>query len=240
VSQSFLEDCISDLGRDKGSYQDFQETFCKRCRNIQCTHAQWSKDKFGDRVIKQPDRMFHPHQADPKAPKYAHLADFASMMQEAIKLEIADRKGDWSVPEVPILDGRQETSKLVVTNSVDEAIQKLAQAKGQEIKLPDPMVEVTKEFISETNEQMKQYEEKTEPESSDRNTTPASPSSTPPVIQTPQVPFARNTEVPKEGIMIGGGSAPVKVPALDPWAPPPPKGKVVPVGGKVVLGGKDE
>ena len=143
MSQDLLEGCISDIGKDKGSYQDFQETFCKRCRNSDCIHAKWVEDKFSARVQTQPDRMFHPNQADPKAPKYAHLVEFASMMKEAIQLEIADRKGNWEIPEIPILDGQQETTKFRTTSSVDDAIQKLAQSKGQVIELPDPLQEAS-------------------------------------------------------------------------------------------------
>jgi hypothetical protein len=239
VSQDFLEGCISDIGKDKGSYQDFQETFCQRCRNAECVHAQWVKDKFSDRVQTQPDRMFHPHQADPKSPKYAHLVEFTSMMREAIQLEIADRKGDWEVPEVPILDGRQETTKLRTTSSVDEAIQRLAQSKGQSIDLPDPIKEASKEFVQETQTIMSQVQ----PE------IPVVPDPVPsvPVIESPKpqtqivMPTEKNTSVPKGGIMIGGdkvSSSPA--PKADPWVPPPSKGNVVPVGAKITLKGEPE
>lgn len=57
------------------------------------------------------------------------------------------------------------------------------------------------------------------------------------------LPRARNTKFPQDGMMVDGTPAPepettTPEPDVDPWAPPPEKPKnVVPVGGKVVLGG---
>jgi hypothetical protein len=50
-----------------------------------------------------------------------------------------------------------------------------------------------------------------------------------------------NTRMPSEGVMVGGGSPtpPAPLQEADPWAPPPakPKERIIPVGGRVILGG---
>jgi hypothetical protein len=57
------------------------------------------------------------------------------------------------------------------------------------------------------------------------------------------VPSMQNTTVPAAGVMVGGGAPAPVAPAPDPWAAPaPPPTRtvnefVVPVGGKVVMGG---
>lgn len=103
--QDLLEGCISDISGPGGKrdYRAFQETFCNRCRNPECVHAKWAADKFSARVITQVDRIFNPDQvASIQDPKYAQIPDFINVLQEAIRLESADRLGDWSIPEDPI------------------------------------------------------------------------------------------------------------------------------------------
>lgn len=71
----------------------------------------------------------------------------------------------------------------------------------------------------------------------------AAPGQLPP--RAPFFPPMGNIPTPSGGIMIDGTNpppprdrvGPPTKPAVDPWAPPPPKPAVVPVGGKVVLGG---
>jgi hypothetical protein len=53
------------------------------------------------RVSTQEDRLFgHPNFADPRDPRFRDIAnlDFKSALREAISIEIADRRGDWSIP----------------------------------------------------------------------------------------------------------------------------------------------
>lgn len=91
-----LHDCMTDIKETDSAA--FQETFCKRCRNPDCCHAMWSRDKFGTRVATQMDRLFKPSQADPRSSRYSMLVDFADMMETALRLEEADRRGDWEIP----------------------------------------------------------------------------------------------------------------------------------------------
>jgi hypothetical protein len=56
-------------------------------------------------------------------------------------------------------------------------------------------------------------------------------------VERNQIPKAKNTTFPSDGMMLDGSPPPPPAPPVDPWAPKKPVGTVVPVGGKVVLGG---
>lgn len=223
--KDLIDDCISDLGQ-KRDYKAFQAAFCDHCRNPNCIHAKWSKDKFADRVTKQPDRFFNLPQTDFRNPKYAVLVDFTNMIREALRLEISDRKKDWSIPEIPILDGQDQSSDKSVTSAVDDAIKRLAETKGKNINLPDPIEAETEEFIQETEQIMEQ--ETPEPEISEPATcrqdadreTPE-PEIRPPKPDTsPAAPILGNTAVPPGGVVVGDGPPPNTPPPKDDWAVP--------------------
>lgn len=94
-----LSECMSDLNTK--DTQAFIETFCQRCRQIECPRAKWSGDKFSERTSTQVNRLFNPERADPSSSRYDHLVDFKSLVTEAIRLEVSDTRGDWNVPDVP-------------------------------------------------------------------------------------------------------------------------------------------
>ena len=100
----FLKQCMDDLAPQVGENQNvnqFNEFYCKRCRQPECERAQWSRDNFAQRVATQAERMLHPQNQIrvTDTPKYAMLTDFVDMAREAVRLEISDRRGDWNVPE---------------------------------------------------------------------------------------------------------------------------------------------
>lgn len=184
----FLEGC-----NDRGmKISEFTEIFCNRCRNPECTRAGWAQDRFAARVSSQEERLFRPTQVDPRLPKYAQIVakDFQDMLHKAMTLEIASRKGDWEIPQVPVL--------------------------GQE-PAPEPVI------LSSSPALMTKPSE--------------------PVILKPAqkpltaLPAKANTEVPKDGLMLGGPAPKAAEPAPDPWAIPVKKDNKIPVGGKVVLSG---
>lgn len=77
--------------------RDFRATFCNHCRNPECALAGWSKDLFSQRVQAQEDLLFNPKRGMANRP----LTDFGDLLHKAVRLEIADRRGDWSLPEEP-------------------------------------------------------------------------------------------------------------------------------------------
>lgn len=225
----FLEACLDDISGPGGDrdYRAFQETFCARCRNPQCVHAKWAKDRFSARVSTQVDRFFNPNRAEQGDPRYAQITDFQNLLREALRLEVSARKGDWSVPEIPITDGLSEVAHENTTNAVDTAVRNLARAKGgEEPDLPDPAEAFVEEAEALLEESPKPPPNPTPPMS------PLRPASAP--------PKPGNT-APREGIMIGGGPAP-KPPAPppgDPWAPKPVVQYVKP-GAVIQMGGEEK
>lgn len=83
------------------SPNQFTGTFCNRCMNGECERSAAEGTSWFRRVSTQEDRLLlYPKFADPRDPKYRDVAnlDFRSALKEAIAIEIADRRGDWSVP----------------------------------------------------------------------------------------------------------------------------------------------
>jgi hypothetical protein len=83
------------------SPNQFTGTFCNRCMNGDCERSAAEGTSWFKRVSTQEDRLLlQPKFADPRDPKYRDVAnlDFRSALKEAITLEIADRRGDWSIP----------------------------------------------------------------------------------------------------------------------------------------------
>lgn len=137
---NLLQDCMASTGV-RSSPQEFMEVFCKRCRNADCDNAQWATDRFSRRVSTQVDRLFNPLQVDPSLPKYAQVAqaDFKDMLHEAMRLEIADRRGDWTLPDdVPSPNITAPVSKKPSTEEVvEEAVQAHVTAP-QKVSEPAP------------------------------------------------------------------------------------------------------
>lgn len=245
--------------------KEFQQTFCQRCRNPDCDLAAWGTGLFDRRVATQAERLLNPQQADPRLPKYARIVEteFPSMMREAMMLEIADRRGDWEVPEIAVVDGRIETASPATTQAVDNAVRNLAHSYGQPApvmpSLSDEFAAQALAVLGELSEvdpadvtslvvdpSVSQAQEEAAVTSSPA---PALGDSPKPTLASPPVPVgnrppvtqpkARNTPMPAGGIMVGS-PAPVK-PAKprDPWAPPTgltATAKKVPVGAKIRMG----
>jgi hypothetical protein len=83
--------------------EELREGFCSQCKQVRCGYARWNEDPWMDRMSTQVDRLLeNPNFADPKDPKWSDLRaiDFPDMVRQAIILEVASRKGDWTIPTV--------------------------------------------------------------------------------------------------------------------------------------------
>lgn len=83
------------------SPNQFTGTFCNRCMNQECGRSAAEGTSWFRRVSTQEERLLvNPNFADPRDPRFRDVAnlDFRSALREAIAIEIADRRGDWSVP----------------------------------------------------------------------------------------------------------------------------------------------
>ena len=224
--RDYLNEC-----NDRGEVpQDFMGTFCTHCKNQDCHRAGWGTSKWRRRMETQSDRFFNPNLVPEDQPLFKEMnkVDFPSMIAEAMRQEIADRRGDWEIPpEIPILDGKKEIGQRETTSVVDEAVQALAKAQGRKISPSEKQVETPAPHVdipgdaSPGNPAVDLIRKKEAPKKQ----------------KAPQ-PSAQNTEMPSEGIMIEGEvptTQPVRKKVVDPWEPS--TDKKIPVGGTVTLGG---
>ena len=205
----YLRVCMLDL--QETDNVAFMGTFCQHCRNPDCTHAQWNKDKFGARVASQMERLFHPNQADPRSSRYSMLVDFGDMLEQAIRLEVSDMRGDWEIPDSLTIQNMAAQPQPVLLTPQTVAPETNVSEIQDALILPDLV-------------------------GSPLDLEAPSPSKIPEVSKKapPPMPKARNTPVQGGGVMLGRTPAPV----ADPWAGPEVgKVRVVPVGAKIRFGG---
>lgn len=228
-----LSGCMADL--QTNDHAAFTETFCVRCRQPACERAQWSGDKFAARVSTQTDRLLRPERADPTSSRYQGIGDFQDMLTEALRLEVADRRGDWNVPEIPVTDGRAETAPKLVTTTVDAAALRLNKARGgiadfDSPELDDPVLEMPRNMILAPEDDLFAAPD---PTPQGKPATVAQPSK----VGAAQVQFG-NTPSPTQGIMLGGPESSTKPSHhSDPWAVPVSQATVVKPGATIKMGG---
>ncbi len=232
----FLSECNSgDLRIDP---KTFRETWCVRCSRPECVLAGFAKnDPMAVRNATWRERFFGDNAADLSVPEFARInaLDFPNMLQKAMKLEISAQRGDWSVPEVPITDGRLIRAAPDTTDQVDEAVRQLRSPTDSE----EPKEQ--EQFLADEGREPEAGDDP--PPAKSEPPQPETFSAGPPKKAPPTTrPAAGNT--PDQGeVMIGGDPVPVEresaKPEVDPWAPPPkPKHQVVEVGATITLGGK--
>lgn len=229
-----LRECMSSTGLESGaqSVEEFSIAFCRRCWHIQCVRAEQADLPWEDRMATQVYRLLdHPNFAALNDPRFSDLRkiSFKDMYQNAMRIEIANRRGDWEVPVLPGEELKVLASKEA-TDHVEEALLALERARSK------PTAPITAEEPIP--------EPKPAPE----------PELTPEPEVRPEVRPERhrgqgqqvNTDFPVGGAMVGGDPVPPSslVPrdgfskeAVDPWAPPPKEsGTKIDVGGTIVLG----
>lgn len=207
-------DLLKECNDQRVPPRDFMQTFCVRCRNRDCVNAGWAGSTFEERVSTQVERLLtHPIMARPEDTKFDPLRamHFVEVPQSVVLRRRAD---PWAGPGVYLSEPDPHT---VATPSVEDAVAKLAEARGK--RPPMVSVEVEPELPVE-----------------------APPQPTPPVqVQAQPTPPPRpsvNTEFPEEGVMLGGGTPTPpreRLAPSDPWAPKP-KVNVVPAGAKIKMG----
>lgn len=162
-TQDLLQDCMADWRKKSRSVgknpnfgaSEFRDLFCRVCRNPVCVNHQ-ADDPFAARISNQHERMTRPTQADPSLPKYANIvqADFANLLNQAVKLEISAKRNDWSPVEAPsfeITDGKPVANEPDV---VDQAVRQLARAKGlDEPEFPNPAYQPTRVGMHEQDQE---------------------------------------------------------------------------------------
>jgi hypothetical protein len=217
---------------DKGCYdgksdpKDFENLFCRRCRNPDCVRAGWSQDQFSERVAGQSDLLLNPKMANPNDPRHRRVRgmDFPDLLREAVRLEASDVRGDWTLPAdavhlapVPVELAPDKSEELV-----EKAVRSLRKETGPSEETDEAEVE-TLEASSPPN-----TIQRPTPVRADEQTAPRG-----------FVPPARNTGDQMEGIMVGGGEPESEPEMSDPWAPKK-KDQFVKPGATIKMGDSDE
>lgn len=198
------------------SEKEFRTLWCRRCRNQECRHSQWGKGVWLERMSTQVDRLLdNPQFGDPKDPAFGFLQgfDFEDMKRQAIAIHIADQNNDWEIPSEKDItefnkDGLSEDS--IGSKRLTKTSHVLTEEKEEKVEDRESEIVIPKKL--------------------DNNSEP--------LMRTPpNVPAVSNTKTNDEGIMLG---SPLEenTSTGDAWDVPVAKDKIIPVGGKIVLGGK--
>lgn len=242
----YLHECNN--GKLRVDAVSFQETWCVRCSRQGCALAAFARtDPMAHRQATWRERYFGNNEADLNVPEYARIAaiDFPNLFRKAIKMEISRKRGDWSVPEISISDGRLVTASSETTDHVDEAVRQLRTGNSEELPSASEEYDATLGHDlhwEESDPPAQEIEE--EPEDEGPIAPPVQPDIPPSRAVIKARPRTANT--PDRGdVMIGGDSAPSEraQPPVNssPWAPPPKsKYKIVEAGATIVLGNKGD
>ena len=255
--------------------EGFKKVVCAGCRNMKCVNAKGDFTLFDKRMSTQEDRLLiNPRFADTRDPRFRDIAklDFPDMLHRAVVLEVTSRKNDWNVPteeEVAAVTAELSVESKPVPNHFIPPAEETP-IKGAQAEAPSTW-QVRGD--SGTDYTVSLYPDQTWTCTCPSRVVPCkhvrdvalklsrgAADPTPPPVPVPTLPPARpplsgapvfvpremNTQMPAEGIMIGGAPPPPREASprekVDPWAPPPrsdkPKALVIPVGGKVRFGGK--
>ena len=215
----YLATCNS--GKLRTDPKAFTALWCKRCQRKDCDLAEWAKlDPMARRQATWREHYFGMPQADTAIPKFAQIAgrDFKDLLHKAVKLEISAQRGDWSVPELEINDGKVVQAPEDTTRQVDEAVRQLTRPQDE----PDESDDLPLE----------------EPAPPPEEPAP-DPDPDPPVRRPKPVFPVKGGNTPDVGEqMVGGASKPPPPKkAKDPWAPPPkPKHLIVKAGATITFG----
>jgi hypothetical protein len=200
---------------------EFTAHWCSRCKQPNCSRSAFGTPLMEQRVKNQERRLLHPQQVDHTLAKYAQIVGvgFKDMLHRAVQLEVSDQKGDWEIPEIPVLDGQVHVSPA---DAVDAAVR----AMGRKVT-PSSEPEPEPAPSAEREEEPTPVEVET----------PVEPPPRKP--ETPIRPTAMNTATP-QGVVIGDEPVPEQKPraAVDTWEiPEGPIAKKAKVGATIKMGG---
>lgn len=218
-NQDFIKDCNS-FGV---SPNEFKDIFCKRCRNPECVHAEWVTSLWSSRMDSQVEVLLNNPTILHEIP--SQYADLKTHSFEEIGEAAAYRiEESWDDP-AEYQDGIEKPSSSRVNQVVDDAVLSLARARGKNVKLSE---EIKIEKFNKQTEDLMESEIVVSKEEIVETPSPQVKAEVPPQPQTSEAPAAKksnislnkaNTDVPAEGIMLGGASAPAtSVEDFDPWA----------------------
>ncbi len=76
--------------------EQFKQMFCGVCLNPGCRNSRGAGSKWNQRMLTQEDRLLNnPAFAPDQTAEIMGLPDFQNMIQDALRIEISTRRGDW-------------------------------------------------------------------------------------------------------------------------------------------------
>lgn len=149
----------------------FMKAFCRLCKNADCIRAKGSVSPWHTRMAEQVDYLLNdPNFSDMKSPEHLRIAGqaFEDIGNKMMKLEISRERQDWAIPEDGPTDGFDKVAPPATTDQFDEAVKKLAKARGkEEPNLPRPEGEAAPAHFQDDVDEEDPYEYDTHFPSSD-------------------------------------------------------------------------
>jgi len=114
----------------------FMKTFCRICKNADCIRARGAVSPWHTRMAEQVDYLLNdPEFSDLTTEPHRRIAEqaFEDIGRKMMRLEIAKQRQDWEIPEdFGPTDGVDKVAPRDTTDQFDDAVKKLAQARGKE------------------------------------------------------------------------------------------------------------
>jgi len=112
----------------------FMRAFCRICKNADCIRARGAVSPWHTRMAEQVDYLLNdPQFSDMQTLEHLKLAGqaFDDIGKKMARLEEARQRQDWEIPEAPT-DGYDRVASPDTTDQFDDAVKKLAEARGKE------------------------------------------------------------------------------------------------------------
>jgi len=158
------DNCYDGKARSLLSPEAFRNEYCRKCINFGCRNAR-GEDRgltlWDKRMSTQADRLLHnPNFGNPQDPAYRNVvqAQFQDIVQKALAIEVAERKGDWSIP-TPEEVGTEAASLIGLTPSGFRST-----PEPDDVKPPERLVDEVKVSKFERMQELQQLPPPPEPE----------------------------------------------------------------------------
>ena len=91
-----FDGCYDGEHRKLLSPEQFTQMFCGVCMNVGCRNSKGAGTKWNQRMLTQEDRLLNnPAFAPEMTAEIMGLPDFKNMIQDALRVEISTKRGDW-------------------------------------------------------------------------------------------------------------------------------------------------
>jgi hypothetical protein len=187
--QDLTAKCKADLGTGI-TVEELRHHFCTVCRRATCGHARFGNSEWLRRILTQEERLLNsPQFAAEDDPVYQAIRslDFKDIARQAIRMDIAERRGDWSIPDLP-------GDSVEVAPSPPEAAPETPSGPPETPPGAEDGPDLPP-LLKRVPERQKASQEAPEPS---------------PEESSPDLPPRQNIPIPAEGIMVGGEGVPIR------------------------------